>query len=198
MGNFIKIKLVPNKKDKIYKPLPGYADLYILMNKLHLHSVNAAIEEEIRTVSELESLQYQTQEQIQKNNYEESTLNVLANCLESLIKSIKKDRANAKIPDIKEYEIEDFNNITEESDLVIKDNLAALDFKLFKEHPDKFLSKIEANLKLINNRKALIISNNNNLMYYISKLDTLKENINSSKADIDSLEIALKNLKFPD
>lgn len=198
MGSSIKIRLVPSKNDKIYKPLPDYADLYILMNKLHFNSVNSVQEEEKTKVSELELMQHQTQTKIIQNHKEESSLNVLANCLEMLIKSIKKQHLNGKVPDIKDDQAEEFNKILQESDIKIKNKLIELDLKGFKEKSHKFLEILESNLKLINESKSLLNKENNNLISSVSKLETLKENINSSKIDIDSLEIALKNIKLND
>lgn len=198
MGKSITIKLVPTKKDKIYKPLPGYSDLYILMNKLHLNSVNEAIteEEESLQVSELELQKHQTQEALNNNYKEESTLNVLMSCLETVNESIKKLRLQGKKASFTNEHIKDFNKILEESELKLKDKLKLLNIDEFKDDLDTFIQYLKENMKLISDRKAQIINNNNHLNAFISKLDTLKENINSSTTDIDSVEVALRNLNI--
>jgi hypothetical protein len=197
MAKSITIRLVPTKQDKIYKPTPGYADLYALMNKLHLNSVNEAVEEETQEkVSELELEKHKVQERINQFHKEESTLNVLENCLETIDKMGKKQQFSSQTLEPDRKNITDFNKIIEESELNIKKDIEILDPDIFYSNPEKFMDNIETNLKLIHKRKAKILRDSDDMADYIAKLDTLKENINSSQADIDSLEVAWKNLKI--
>lgn len=190
MGKAITIKLVPKDKSKIYKPAPDYADLYLLMNTLHLNSVNEAIEEEKETISELEFEKHKAQDSINRNTEEESTLNILLNSLESINKSIKKQKLTDNT------EIKDFNKVLEESKLINKDKFELIPPDIsIKDHKDMLLA-INRNLETINKRKTTINNNNTNLLKYISKIDTLQENINSSIVDIDTVEVALKNLEI--
>jgi hypothetical protein len=195
MGKSIQIKLLPAKKDRIYQPLPDFSDLYVLMNKLHLNTVNSAVEEEEEsTVSELELQVHNVHEQINEVSKEESTLNVMTECLESADKSIKKFKLSNKMQDKELSQIEDFNKILEESDLSIKKHLHKLDKQKFITDIDSLLSQIGENLRLINSRKNSVKSNITNLSANLIKIETLKENINSSNTDIDSVEVAIKNL----
>lgn len=151
MGNSITIKLVPSKTDKIYKPQENYADLYLLMNKLHFHSINEAIQED-STVSNLELIHHQAQEKINQIHKEESCLNILSDCLEKLVKSIKKASYSGNIFTPENKLINDFNNIVKESDLEIKPKLNIIDIEALKKDYDEILSLIEKNLNTINTR----------------------------------------------
>lgn len=190
MGKAITIKLVPKDKTKIYKPAHDYADLYVLMNTLHLNSVNEAIEEETKAVSELELQQHKAQESINKNTEEESTLNILLNSLESINKSVKKQNYTDT------SEIIDYNKILEESDLLKSSKLKKIDPNSLSEDFKITLTLINENLEAINKRKTILHNNNNNLLHYILKIETLKENINSSITDIDAVEVALRSLEI--
>ncbi len=196
MGKSITIRLVPKEKDKIYKPSPGYADLYVLMNKLHLNSVNEAIEEESQEVSDLQLHLHQTQNALNNNYKEESTLNVIVDNLETLDRKIRKHSLKGTPPEIESTQITDINKIIDESDLSIKDKLERLELNDISKDKEKFIKYLSENLKLLNDRKAQLSEYNMNLNSYISRLDTLKENINSSSTDIDSVEVALRNIKI--
>ncbi|MEW5821295.1 MAG: hypothetical protein AB1782_13965 [Cyanobacteriota bacterium] len=196
MGKSITIKLVPKDKDKIYKPQPDYADLYVLMNRLHFHSINEAITEEKEKIGELELQLNQTKRTINKTYEEESSLNVMSNCLEAIDRTIKKQALNGSIPDLDHKQIEEFNNILKESSLELTKKLKFLKSNVFKDNNKLFLEELDENLKLIKERKTTLKKNVENLNSYISKIDTLKENINSSSIDIDSVEVALQNIKI--
>ena len=197
MGKSITIRLVPKDKTKLYKPTPGYADLYILMNKLHINSVNEAIkEDESQKINDLQLHLHQTQKALNNNYKEESTLNILVNSLEELDKTIRKHSLKGTTPDINKIKVSDINKIIEESNLSIKDKLERLELKDIAKDKEKFIKYLSENLKLINERKAQLTEYNSNLNSYISRLDTLTENINSSSTDIDSVEVALKNLNI--
>ena len=190
MGKAITIKLVPEDKTKLYKPAPDYADLYVLMNTLHFNSINEAIEEETEVITELELQQQKAQEIINTNTEEESTLNILLNCLESVNKSIKKQNISDN------SEITDFNKILEESTLTNKSKIKPINPKTLTEDYKQTLTLINENLEAINKRKTILFNNNKNLTHYISKIKTLKENVNSSITDIDSVEVALKSIEI--
>jgi hypothetical protein len=195
MAKSITIRLLPPNKNNLYKPKPGFTDLYILMNKLHLSTVNEAIEEEKETISELELERHKIKQTIDINHQEESTMTVIENCLEKVDKSIKKEHLKQKMPDINNSQIEEINKIIEESELVIKDKLKRLNLEDLRKNPSKFINDIKNNLTLINKRKTSLKETNNNLMLYMSKLEIVKENLSSSSTDIDTLEIAIKTLK---
>lgn len=197
MGKAIQIKLVPSPKDKIYKPQSDYSDLITLMNKLHLRTVNEAIEE-VKAVQDLELHHHQAKSSINNNSKEETTLNVLSNCLETISKEIKKNRMSSKSPEINQTEVTDFNNMLEESELTNAKDLTPLNLEVFNKDTQKFLEDIECNLTAINKRKAVLHRNNKNLSDYMQKIDTIKENIVSSNTNVDLAEVALKNIKIQD
>ena len=192
----ITIKLIPKEKDKIYKPLPGYSDLYALMKKLHFNTVNETLEEAEPVIGDLELQLHQAKEALNKNYKEESCLNVMSICLEEFYKKAQSKAGKDKIPFTETSKINDFNNILEESELNIKHKLKKLDINTFSNKNKEFIKDLKENLTLINERKTQLYNNNRNLNDYISKINTLKENLSSSMIDIDSLEVALKNLQI--
>lgn len=196
MGKSIKISLLPSKKDKLYQPQPDFSDLYVLMNKLHFHSVNSTVEEEKSTLGDLELQIIKIQEDINKHYQEESTLNVLNHCLEKVDRQVKKQHMANQVSNIEYSELNDFNKIIDESELNIKKSLSKILFDENNINTEKLLYQIEENLNLIKKHKKLLNEQISNLNDYMSKVETLKENINASTTDIDSLEIALKNLEF--
>jgi chromosome segregation ATPase len=196
MGNSIKIKLVPSKDIKLYKPQPDFADLYVLMNKLHINSVNVALEENKPEVSDLEFDVHKYTQRINDNYKDESAINIMVDTLEKIVKTIKKDKLSQKNTDLKALKLDSFNKIFDESDSSVKDNLKKLDLKLAETNIEAFVTSIDSNIKILQARKEELNADTKSLSDKISRLDTLKENINSSKADLDSLEVALKNVKL--
>lgn len=197
MGKAIQIKLVPSRKDKLYQPESDYSDIIVLMNKLHFNTVNEAIKE-TKAVQELELHHHQAKSSINTNNKEESTLNILSSCLETLEKQIKIDTMKSVPPEIDKAQVEDYNKILEESDTKTKETIKPLELDVFSRDTQKFLEEIKSNLEAINKRKSVLSRNNKNLKVYMQKIDTIKENIVSSNADIDLAEVALKNIKIQD
>lgn len=190
MPKAIKIRLVPNKNTKLYKPQPDYADLYVLMNKLHIQSVNEVDDEENQQVSELEMETHKTREEINKNYTEESTWNILQDCLENAEKNIKKRYFNNN-KDFKEDPIEDFNKILDSLDYKTQNRL----IKLNINNTDSLLVEVQNNLNTIKTEKTRLNNNTKDLSDKINKLETQKENMNSSITDIDTLEVAFKSIK---
>jgi len=193
MGKPIKIKLLPNKKGVLNKQqIPGYLDLYILMDNVHFKNINNALNEEPIYTDNLEFDLHKMKESLNNIYKEEGSLNVLINCLETIVKSIKKQYFNSQKPVLAESHVEDFNMILEELDYADVDKTIDLDFKLFKDHPEKFIADIEEKLKLINNRKMFLNNESDIVFHCMIKLDIKKENINSSNIDVTTLEIASK------
>lgn len=195
MGKSIKISLLPSKKDKIYRPQPGFSDLYILMNKLHFHSIPETPEEERPTLGKLELQAIKIQEEINKFYQQESTLNVLSNCLENVDRQLKKLKLSKQIPNIEFSQLEDFNKIIDESEIKIKETLSKIIFDRDNLNTENLIYQIDENFKLLKEHKVLINDQVNNLNEYLNRIKTLKENINASTTDVDSLEIALKSLE---
>lgn len=191
MAKAITIKLVPDKNTKIYKPQPNYADLYVLMNKLHINSVNEANDIEHQKVSELELETHKTIEEINNNNFEESSLNILQDSLEEVEKNIKMFQFNNS-KELNVDPIKEFNNLINNLEKNTKNQLNKLNIN----KPELLLAEIQKNLRIIGTEKAKLNENTKNLSEKFSKLETLKENINSSITDIDTLEIAFKNIKY--
>lgn len=195
MGKPIKIRLLPGTKDKKYKPLPGYADLWVLMNKLHINTIGELYEAEHNQVSELELKLHKLREELYNNYKEESCLNILDHCLEKICKSFKKYNLTKNIADIKHDEINYYNKILFESDLHIKENLKNINIKELDDGISKIIADTEENLSLIREQKKLIQEKTTSISLYMLKMDTIIENINSSFANIDTLDILLKHLE---
>ena len=198
MGKPIKIKLLPPKKGRPgTKILPSCLDLYILMDNVHFNSINNALSEEPVYTDNLEFDLHKLNESLNDIYREESSLNVLVNCLETIAKSIKKQCFNNTKPVIAESNVDDFNMILEEIKYTDKDSTIKLDFKLFKDNPDKFIADVEEKLKLINNRKMFLNNESELTVHCMIRLDIKKENINSSNTDVTTLEIASKYFTEP-
>lgn len=195
MGKPIKIRILPGKKDKKYKPLPGYADLWVLMNKLHINAIGELYTPEQTKVSELELKLHKLREELYNNYKEESCLNILNNSLEKICKSIKKYNLTKNINDIKQDEISNYNKILFESDIHIKEKLKSINIKDIDDSIIDIIAYTEENIKIINENKFVIQEKVTSLSLYMLKLDTIIENINSSHTDIDTLDILLKHLE---
>lgn len=196
MAKSIKIKLIPAQNAKIYQPQPGYADLHILMNKLHFTNVYEAITEEEKHVSKIELHQRDIQETINNNHKTESALNILQDNLECINKLIKKQQLKGNKLHIEYSNLENINKMIDEIDIKSKGSLNKLYSERFENDINKFMTDISNNLEIIEKDKADIIKHTENLLLQIQKIETLKENINSSQADIDSLDIAINTLKI--
>lgn len=193
MGKPITIKLLPTKKGNLNtKTFPSCLDLYILMDNVHFNSINNALSEEPVYTENLEFDLHKLKEALNDIYREESNLNVLINCLETIVKSIKKQYFNNVKPVLAESNVDDFNMILEEIKHTDNDSTIKLDFKLFKDEPDKFIADVEEKLKLINNRKMFLNNESELTVHCMIRLDIKKENINSSNTDVTTLEIAAK------
>lgn len=194
MSKAIKIRLVPGKSTKLYRPQPDYSDLYALMSKLHINSVNEAIDlEDVSHISDLEFQVLQIQQKLESYKQEESSVNILAYTLEKLSKDIKKRMFTLKTIDTKVDELNDYNAILAESDNHFAKDLTMLTINPSMA-PEELLREINTNLASLNSRKNQIEETIKKLADDIAFIDNLKENINSSTTDITSLDVAYKQI----
>ena len=195
MSKPINIKLVPSKKNKVYRTTKESNDLYLLSNQLATNDLYASAIDET-DISGLELQIVKIKEEINRFYQEESALNVIQNSLETLSRSIKRKIFNSKIPENEDINIDEFNLLLEKYSII--DYLEKLNKQNVCNKPRDALTEIENNLSKLSEHKKNVHLKTRKLLKDMLVTDTKKENICASRHDITLLEVAYRNLKLID